>query len=105
MSNIIKYVRNRNPLSSNHDDSSSSTIVESSNTPYLNLEESVSADINTQYGGAGDSSNHISATASSDQSNHATATAASEHPNQSLIFFKIHLHLFICFSSISLRNF
>jgi hypothetical protein len=78
MSNIIKYVRNRNPLSSNHDDSSSSTIVESSNTPYLNLEESVSADINTQYGGAGDSSNpNISA---SDQTNSGTSN---EHPNQS----------------------
>lgn len=46
MASIIKYVRNRNPLSSNYD-SSSGADNQNSNTPYLNLEESVNVDKST----------------------------------------------------------
>jgi hypothetical protein len=75
--NIIKYVRNRNPLSS----SNSSHSMVNSDTPYINLEESTTdavsssspADNATHYGG-------------SDGATKNDPNASNDNPNQSICY-------------------
>jgi hypothetical protein len=78
--NIIKYVRNRNPLSS----SNSSHSMVNSDTPYINLEESATdaasssspADNATQYGGGDGAAKN-------------DPNASNDNPNQSISYLDI----------------
>lgn len=85
MASIIKYVRNRNPLSSNYDSANGAT-NDSSDTPYLNLEESISVDKTstdihaTQYSSTSTNNDNFN----SEPKTHSTPDVAADTDNTSI---------------------
>ena len=107
MTSIIKFVRNRNPLSNSNSANLNGT--ESSDTPYLNLEESTSADIqnSTQYGAGADPSSTTTTTTTTTAAaaNTADQTNNQEHQSKYLLSLSSRLTLlFIHCILVRIRN-